>query len=42
MLAWRHNAQALHVENPGYNLALLEMDHDDEVRAYASDQIVLT
>ena len=41
MLSWRHNAQVLHIENPGYNLALLDMDHDDEVRIYAAEQVVL-
>ena len=41
MLTWLHNASAVRIENPGYNLALLEVDHTVEVRIDAPDQLVV-
>ena len=41
MLTWRHNALAVHVENPGSNLAVLDLDHEDEVGVYGADQFAL-
>ena len=39
VLAWHHHALAVHVDNPGLNLALLELEHEDHVRILREDQI---
>lgn len=42
VLAWHHHALAVHVDNPGLNLALLELEHEDDVRNLREDQIQWT
>lgn len=41
-LAWLHNALSLHIENPGNNMAVLNLDHQDEVRAYPAGTVRLS
>jgi ABC-type polysaccharide/polyol phosphate transport system ATPase subunit len=42
MLSWRHHVLAVHVENPGANLAVLDLGHEDVTRRLREDRICWT